>query len=132
LSSFDAGDDEIANIDASVIPSFHGNVDGAVEFVGGKVSEGWRVVVVAAGVGLVDRARDVLAEREIAARVVESLPDAPDPGVATLVTGSLESGFQVAEAKVVVLTDNEFYGRTIGGDQRVVRKLASRRRNVVD
>lgn len=26
----------------------------------------------------------------------------------------------------------EFYGRTIGGDSRVVKRLASRRRNVVD
>src|SRR5690606_5840656 len=56
----------------------------------------------------------------------------PEGGVASLTCGSVESGFQVPEAKLAVLTDNEFYGRTIGGDQRVVRKLASRRRNVVD
>jgi transcription-repair coupling factor (superfamily II helicase) len=31
-----------------------------------------------------------------------------------------------------VLTEAEFYGRTIGADSRVVKKLASRRRNVVD
>ncbi|MBU4465268.1 MAG: transcription-repair coupling factor, partial [Actinobacteria bacterium] len=34
--------------------------------------------------------------------------------------------------KLAVLTETEFYGRTIGGDARVVKKLASRRRNVVD
>ncbi|WP_164233346.1 transcription-repair coupling factor [Microbacterium hydrocarbonoxydans] len=133
LSPFSIGETDAERIEAAtVIPSFHGNVDGAIAFVGAKVADGWRVVVIAAGAGLVDRARDVLSDRGVAARIVESLTDAPAPGVATLVTGSVEAGFQVPEAKLAVLTDNEFYGRTIGGDQRVVKKLASRRKNVVD
>lgn len=132
LSPFAMGGEDAETIDAAVIPSFHGNVDGAISFVDAKVSEGWRVVVIAAGAGLVDRARDVLSDRGIAARIVSELVEAPDTGVATLVTGSVEAGFQIPEAKLAVLTDNEFYGRTIGGDQRVVKKLASRRKNVVD
>lgn len=132
FSPFATDDDSAAGIHSSIIPSFHGNVDGAIEFVAARLSEGWRVVVVASGTGLVDRARDVLADRGLAARVVESLVDTPEAGIATLVQGSVESGFQVPEAKLAVLTDNEFYGRTIGGDQRVVKKLASRRKNVVD
>jgi transcription-repair coupling factor (superfamily II helicase) len=56
----------------------------------------------------------------------------PEPGVALAVVGRLESGFELAEAKLAVLTEAEFYGRTIGADGRVVKKLASRRRNVVD
>ncbi|MFT4258871.1 transcription-repair coupling factor [Microbacterium sp.] len=132
LSPFAIGGADAETVEASVIPAFHGNVDGAISFVDAKVQEGWRVVVIATGTGLVDRARDVLSDRGIAARIVDDLVDAPDAGVATLTTGSVESGFQVPEAKLAVLTDNEFYGRTIGGDQRVVKKLASRRRNVVD
>lgn len=132
LSPFAMGGEDAETIDAAVIPSFHGNVDGAISFVDAKVSDGWRVVVIATGPGLVDRARDVLSDRGIAARVAEELTDLPDTGVATLVTGSVEAGFQIADAKLAVLTDNEFYGRTIGGDQRVVKKLASRRKNVVD
>jgi len=132
FSPFATDDDSAAGIHSSIIPSFHGNVDGAIEFVAARLSEGWRVVVVASGAGLVDRARDVLSDRGVAARVLESLDEAPAAGVATLVQGGIESGFQVPEAKLAVLTDNEFYGRTIGGDQRVVRKLASRRKNVVD
>ncbi|KAA0961671.1 transcription-repair coupling factor [Microbacterium sp. ANT_H45B] len=132
LSPFAMGGEDAETIDATVIPSFHGNVDGAISFVDAKVAEGWRVVVIATGTGLVDRARDVLSDRGVAARVVTELIAAPDGGVATLVCGSVEAGFQIAEAKLAVLTDNEFYGRTIGGDQRVVKKLASRRKNVVD
>jgi len=48
------------------------------------------------------------------------------------VLGQLESGFELPETKLAVLTEAEFYGRTIGADGRVVKKLASRRRNVVD
>ncbi|MFS0893134.1 transcription-repair coupling factor [Microbacterium sp. 179-I 3D3 NHS] len=133
LSPFGIGDTDAETLEASaVIPSFHGNVDGAISFVDARLADGWRVAVIATGHGLVDRARDVLADRGVAARVVESLTEAPEPGVATLVCGSVEAGFQVPEAKLAVLTDNEFYGRTIGGDQRVVKKLASRRKNVVD
>ncbi|MGQ7310691.1 transcription-repair coupling factor [Microbacterium arabinogalactanolyticum] len=132
LSPFAIDDADAANLDSSVIPSFHGNVDGAIAFVEARLGEGWRVVVIASGHGLVERARDVLSDRGLAARIVEDLVDAPEGGIASLVVGSVESGFQVPEAKLAVLTDSEFYGRTIGGDQRVVKKLASRRRNVVD
>ncbi|MGX1695823.1 transcription-repair coupling factor [Microbacterium keratanolyticum] len=138
LSAFDPGS-ESEHLDAGSdgqtavpIPSFHGNVDGAIEFVSARVSDGWRVVLVAAGAGLIDRARDVLSDRGVAARIVPDLTEVPDAGVATLVVGSIEAGFQVPEAQLAVLTENEFYGRTIGGDQRVVKKLASRRKNVVD
>ena len=44
----------------------------------------------------------------------------------------LERGFELEDARLAVLTESEFYGRTIGGDSRVVKKLASKRRNVVD
>lgn len=126
------GASDVVRVAGRAVPSFQGNVDGATEHVGGLVADGWRVVVAASGAGLVDRARDVLAERGIAARAVDVLAEAPDAGVVTAVLGALESGFELAEAKLAVLTEAEFYGRTIGSDGRVVKKLASRRRNVVD
>lgn len=114
------------------VPSFQGNVDGATAHIGGLLADGWRVVVAASGPGLVERARDVLAERGIAARRVDTVLDVPEPGVAHVVQSRLERGFEVADAKFAVLTEAEFYGRTIGGDSQVTKKLASRRRNVVD
>lgn len=126
------GDSDIARVPAVAVPSFQGNVDGATQHVGALVADGWSVVVAASGAGLVDRARDVLAERGIAARVAEGLSEAPAQGIATTVPATLESGFELAELKLAVLTESEFYGRTIGADGQVVKKLASRRRNVVD
>lgn len=142
LSTFDPGDadaDGIAagtggtvRVDATAVPSFQGNVEGATDHVARLVQDGWRVVVAASGTGLVERARDVLAERGVAARVEDELPAEPEPGVVTAVTARLEAGFQLEAIGLAVLTESEFYGRTIGGDGRVVKKLASRRRNVVD
>ncbi len=117
---------------AASVPSFQGNVEGATEHVGRLVADGWRVVVAASGVGLVERARDVLAERGIAARKVDEVLEPPEHGVVHVVVAPLERGFESAEAKLAVLTETEFYGRTISSDGRVVKKLASRRRNVVD
>lgn len=141
LSPFDSGEvsDEVAvdqtslvRVPGVAVPSFQGNVDGAIEHVGDLLRDGWSVVVAASGTGLVERARDVLAERGLAARIDADLIEPPAPGVAVLVQSSIERGFEVSDAKLAVLTEAEFYGRTIGGDNRVVKKLASRRRNVVD
>ena len=56
----------------------------------------------------------------------------PSPASRTSCSRRSSAGFEAPEAKLAVLTETEFYGRTIGGDQRLVKKLASRRRNVVD
>ncbi|WP_409048394.1 transcription-repair coupling factor [Microbacterium sp. HA-8] len=129
-----SADDEAAplRVPGTAVPSFHGNVDGATAHVGDLLARGWSVVVAASGAGLVDRARDVLAERGFAARVTDAVIEPPEPGVALLVKAQIEAGFESAEAQLAVLTESDFYGRTIGGDSRVVKKLASRRRNVVD
>lgn len=119
-------------VPGSAVPSFHGNVEGATDHVGALLADGWRVVVAASGAGLVERARDVLAERGIAARRVDDVLQPPEPGVAHVVVSVLERGFEAPDAKLAVLTESEFYGRTIGGDNRVVKKLASRRKAVVD
>lgn len=122
----------VVRVAANPVPSFQGNVEGATAHVGDLVAGGWRVVIAASGTGLVDRARDVLAERGIAARAAHDLDDVPEPGVAVAVLATLEGGFELPDAKLAVLTEAEFYGRTIGADGRVVKKLASRRKNVVD
>ena len=114
------------------VPSFQGSVEGATEHVAGLLADGWSVVIAASGAGLVERARDVLAERGIAARKVDEVLHAPEPGVAHVVLSTLERGFEVPAARLAVLTESEFYGRTIGGDTRVVKRLASRRKAVVD
>jgi len=126
----DAG--EYVRVDAETVPSFTGTADGALEHVGARLADGWTVVVAAQGTGLVERAAEALAERGAPGRVVDDLPTETDPGVAYLVQASLERGFELPDAKLAVLSEAEFYGRAAGYDTRQVKKLASRRKNVVD
>ncbi|GGF28100.1 transcription-repair coupling factor [Subtercola lobariae] len=146
LSTFDSGtastdehlqaivdaDAHYVRIAADAVPSFQGNVDGALEHVATRLRDGWTVAVVAAGAGLVERAADVLAGRELPARIVDEFPADAEPGIAYLVKATVESGFELPETKLALISESEFYGRSAGYDARQVKKLATRRKNVVD
>src|SRR5690606_20831941 len=92
---------------ADAIASFQGNVEGAMDHVATLIADRWAVVLAAPGAGLVDRARDVISDRGIAARIVDDLTDVPEPGVVTLVRAEVENGFASAEAKLAVLRSEE-------------------------
>jgi transcription-repair coupling factor (superfamily II helicase) len=119
-------------IQADAVPSFQGSVEGAVGHVSSRLKSGWTVAIVAQGAGLVERAGDVLAEHELPARMVDEFPAAPEPGIAYLLKASVDHGFELPELKLTLVSESEFYGRTVGYDSRQVKKLASRRKNVVD
>ena len=134
---------EYVRIDGTAVPSFAGQLNGAIDHVGELTRAGWTVAIAAQGTGLVERAADVLAEHEIAGRIVEDYPDgvstsgadntnAAETGVAYLLKASVESGFELPEIKLALLSESEFYGRTAGYDSRQVKKLGVRRKNVVD
>jgi transcription-repair coupling factor (superfamily II helicase) len=140
FSAFDAGEaaedleheSSYVRVAAGAMPSFQGNVDGAVQHVGDRLRDGWSLVVAAAGHGLVERAGDVLAERGLAGRLVDEVPAELEPGVAYLVCADAAHGFELPEVKLGLIAEAEFYGRSAGYDARQPKKLASRRRNVVD
>jgi transcription-repair coupling factor (superfamily II helicase) len=127
-----SADDAYVRVDAQAVPSFAGQPTGAIDHVTSLLHDGWTLAIVARGQGLVERAVDVLAERELAGRLVEEFPSALEPGVAYLLKASVEHGFELPEIKLAVLNESEFYGRAVGYDARQVKKLASRRKNVVD
>ncbi|MFM9920271.1 transcription-repair coupling factor [Lacisediminihabitans sp. H27-G8] len=124
--------DHYIRIDATTVPTFQGQADGAIDYVGDKLKDGWTVAVVAAGHGLVERAAEALGEHGFAARIVEEFPAETETGVAYLLCASVEHGFELPETKFALLSESEFYGRAAGYDTRQVKKLASRRKNVVD
>ncbi|MDP1788779.1 MAG: CarD family transcriptional regulator, partial [Rhodoglobus sp.] len=152
VSTSPTADTDYVRIDGTPVPNFAGQAEGAVEHVAARLRDGWTVAVVAEGPGLVERAADVLAEHGLAARVVERFPagiasgagragepgaagrgaDGAEPGVAYLLRASVDKGFELEELKLALLSEAEFYGRAVGYDSRQPKKLASRRKNVVD
>ncbi|KAB1658055.1 transcription-repair coupling factor [Pseudoclavibacter chungangensis] len=129
------GMDELlaVKVAGEAVPSFAGNAEGAVQHTADRVHDGWRVVVTSQGAGLVDRAASVLAEREIAARRVDELPEELEPGIVYLVRSELQHGVEIPGSKLALLTETDFYGRQVGYDSRQPKKLARRRAgSVVD
>ncbi len=105
----------------------------AIQHLSLRLSEGWRAIVAAQGIGLVERARDLLAEAGAAARMVDELPADLETGVIYLVTGTAWQGFESDEAKLLLETEVEFFGRAVTSQAARGQKLARRRgKNVVD
>ena len=105
----------------------------AIAHLSARLADGWRAIVSAQGTGLVERARDLLAEAGAAARIVTELPEKLDRGVIYLVTGTAWQGFESEEAKLLLETEAEFFGRTVTAQAAGGQKLARRRgKNVVD
>jgi transcription-repair coupling factor (superfamily II helicase) len=131
LDEFAADQDAAVRPDAIAVPSFAGVVDGAIHHVAARLRDGWSVVIVSEGHGLLDRAADLLAEHGLAARHADAAVDL-EPGVALLVPGVVEAGLELKGAKVAVLSESEFFGRAVAY-RGAPRKLASRRsKGVVD
>ncbi|MCI4659397.1 transcription-repair coupling factor [Cryobacterium zhongshanensis] len=119
-------------VEGEAVPSFQGSVEGAIGHLSSRMKDGWTVGVLAQGAGLVERAAAVLSEHELPARIVTEWPAQPEPGIAYVLKASVDHGFELAETKLTLVSESEFYGRTVGYDARQVKKLASRRKNVVD
>lgn len=132
IRSFDDGSPELGRIGASAIPSFAGNANGALDYLAPKLTEGWSFVVAIPGHGLVERARDVLAERTLAARIVDEVPAQFEPGVVYLTQAPARDGCEIPDLRFGMLSEADFFGRTRHFESRAPQKLASRRKAVVD
>jgi len=132
VSAFDSGDFDAIRLGAHQVPSFTGHADAAIDHVGDRLRDGWSLAVTAEGVGLLDRAVDLLSQRGLAARRADDLPADPEPGVAYLIQASIEAGLELRGDKLGVLAEAEFFGRAASYRQGAPKRLASRRRNVVD
>ena len=98
-----------------------------------RLSEGWRAIITVQGAGLQHRVSETLLEFQLPVTTVDTLETlSPDPLV-TVVTGVNWSGFESAEARLIVLNEGEFFGRSLADRAGAPAKIAGRRsKNVVD
>ena len=130
----DAGSDDRARVFVPAVrepEAYRGDTGRSAKDVAGWLADGWRVAVVTDGHGLARRVVEVLAENDVAARLVEDL--VLEPSVATVGTGCLGTGFIASELRLAVLTESDLTGgASSGGGTRDMRRMPARRRNVVD
>ena len=118
-------------IAANSIPSYRGDFERALLDVRAMQRDQWRLVITTEGPGAAKRITEQLSAIDCAARVVANLDGEIQPGVVQIIPGYAGHGFTMPSLKLAVIGERELTGRK-GSNTSDMRKLPSRRRNVVD
>jgi transcription-repair coupling factor (superfamily II helicase) len=117
VSQFGADDDSLVNLGLYEIPNFKGLDMTALEWIDDQIKNGQRIILVAEGHGTVERLGEQLTGAGLRGDVLQ---------------GSLRRGYTAPEARLIVMTEGEFYGRGTAYVSPQVRKLAAKRGQAVD
>jgi transcription-repair coupling factor (superfamily II helicase) len=120
------------SVGAREVRGYAGDVPAALDDLRGLVREGWRVVVTTPGHGPAQRVTEMLAEAEIAARLVETVEAEPEPSVVLVTTAPAQAGFVDEGLRLALLTEADLVGRSGVASTKDMRRMPSRRRNQVD
>ncbi|GIG53650.1 transcription-repair coupling factor [Demequina activiva] len=111
------------------VEDHRGRLQAALDAIRGRVAEGWRVVITAAGTGSAHRIAEQCRELDIAARVMDAYE--PVDGVVAIVPHITGAGFQAPDARTMVVHESDLTGRAANAAGPKV-KVPTRRRNAVD
>jgi len=119
-------------INASLAPSYRGEVTRMITDVRGWLAQGWRVVLVTEGHGPAQRLAEMLRGEGIGARLTD-VDEEPEPGVPYVTTARLGNGFLWPSVRLALLTESDIAGHPAGlPTTRDMRRMPSRRRGGVD
>jgi transcription-repair coupling factor (superfamily II helicase) len=123
------GDAATFPLSAEPAPSYRGDTRRAVADIGQWLADDWRVVLVTEGHGPARRLAELLRGEGLGARDGE-LTEPPEPGLAHVTTGQLESGFVWPGIRLVLLAEADLAGSRTGTRQS--HRMPSRRRGGID
>jgi transcription-repair coupling factor (superfamily II helicase) len=121
----------VFTISARDVESYRGDLARALDDVHGLQVASWRLVLTTEGHGPAKRMTEQLSAAGTAARLAISLDEEPEPGVVHVVAGGVGKGFVAPDLRLAVFSEQDLTGRA-GSGTRDMRKMPSRRRNVVD
>lgn len=112
--------------------AYRGEIERAIGDIDRWRQDGYRVVVLHAGHGPAERMREVLAEHDVPARIVDDLQEARDltADVVTVTCGATAHGFVDATNRIAVLTGEDLSGQR--ASTRDMRKMPARRKRQID
>jgi transcription-repair coupling factor (superfamily II helicase) len=128
LSPFGLDDEASITISAIEPEHYRGDTDKVVGDLAAWVGAGYRCFVTTPGHGSAERLAEVIGSHGIPVRLGGD--QAAEPGVVTVLTGSLHAGFISHDWQVALLTETDLSGQR--STTRDMRRMPSRRRNVVD
>ncbi|KQR12215.1 transcription-repair coupling factor [Cellulomonas sp. Leaf334] len=118
-------------IAARDVERYRGEVARAVADVRVLQQAGWRLVLATEGHGPAQRMVEQLKAAEVPARLVGTITDEPEGGVVLVVPAPVGPGFVAEALHLAVFSESDLTGRA-GTSTRDMRRMPSRRRNVVD
>lgn len=118
-------------IGARDVERYRGEVARAVADVRVLQQAGWRLVLATEGHGPAQRMVEQLKASEVPARLVATITEEPEGGVVLVVPAPVGPGFVAEPLHLAVFSESDLTGRA-GTSTRDMRKMPSRRRNVVD
>ncbi len=119
-------------INASLAPSYRGDIARMIADVRGWLADGWRVVLVTEGHGPAQRLAEMLRGEGVGPRM-QDVDDLPEPGVPYVTTARLGNGFVWPAVKLALLTESDLAGHPAGlPTTKDMRRMPSRRRGGVD
>ena len=133
----ESGAVESRAVAASPVEPYRGDIEAAVRDIGEHLRHGRRVVVVQQGHGPAQRTVEVLAEHDIAARLVEDVSAGSTTGggstvdsVVEVTQGCITHGLVLTDPGLVVLTGEDLSGQR--ASTRDMRKMPTRRKKQID
>ncbi len=113
------------------VERYRGEVARAVADVRALQQAGWRLVLATEAHGPAQRMVEQLKAADCPARLVASIDDEPEGGVVLVVPAPVGPGFVAEAQRLAVFSESDLTGRA-GSSTRDMRRMPSRRRNVVD
>ncbi len=125
-------DVDVLNLHAREPRGYQGDVAEMMDFIGSRVREQWRIVVVTEGPGPAQRLAELFHDADIPCSRVDSLEKEPQAGLIEITCAAAGRGFVLDHLKVALLTEADLLGRTSAGSTKDMRRMPSKRRNAVD
>ncbi|MEO5779308.1 MAG: transcription-repair coupling factor [Arthrobacter oryzae] len=125
-------DVDVLNLHAREPRGYQGDVAEMMDFIGSRVREQWRIVVVTEGPGPAQRLAELFHDADIPCARVDSLEKEPQAGLIEITTAAAGRGFVLDDLKLALLTEADLLGRTSAGSTKDMRRMPSKRRNAVD
>ncbi|AEE47147.1 transcription-repair coupling factor [Cellulomonas fimi] len=126
-----ASDGRTVVVAARDVERYRGEVARAVADVRALQQQGWRLLLATEGHGPAQRMVEQLKASDVPARLVTGVDDEPEGGVVLVVPAPVGPGFVAEPLHLAVFSEADLTGRA-GSSTRDMRRMPSRRRNVVD
>lgn len=124
--------DHLVSIGSRDVHPYRGKIDQAVTDLKQLQKQGWRIVVTTEGTGSAKRIGAVLAEADVAARVVTQVQDIA-AGLITVLAAQAGPGFVSPSRKLAIVTETDLTGRAGSNTTGAMRRtMPTRRRRGVD